>query len=105
MYCNYCGKNIQDDARVCAYCGRIVAGTMPIRRLERSRVDNKIAGICGGMARYFGTDVTLMRLIWIIALVATVPLALIVYLVAWVIIPMEPEYVLPAHVASVHTPQ
>lgn len=21
MYCNYCGKVIQDDANVCAYCG------------------------------------------------------------------------------------
>ncbi len=22
MFCNYCGKQIQDDAAVCAYCGR-----------------------------------------------------------------------------------
>ena len=24
MYCNFCGKQIQDDAVHCAYCGRTV---------------------------------------------------------------------------------
>ena len=28
MYCNYCGKVIQDDAAVCAYCGVRVAASL-----------------------------------------------------------------------------
>jgi len=35
MYCNYCGKVIQEDANVCAYCGRVVAGVPPRMRLMR----------------------------------------------------------------------
>lgn len=101
MYCNYCGKNIQDDARVCAYCGRLVIGFAPVRKLERSRTDKHIGGVCAGMARYFATDVTLIRLIWVIAVLATIPFAIIAYLLAWIIIPMEPEYLVPVHVAPV----
>jgi phage shock protein PspC (stress-responsive transcriptional regulator) len=28
------------------------------RRLYRSRTDRKLAGVCGGLARYFNTDAT-----------------------------------------------
>ena len=29
-----------------------------------SKSDKKIAGVCAGFARYFGMDVTLMRILW-----------------------------------------
>ncbi len=100
MYCNYCGKNIQDDARVCAYCGRLIIGLPPVKRLERSRTDKKIAGVCAGMARYFASDPTLMRLVAILALLGLFPFALIAYIVAWIIIPLEPEFVVPVHAVT-----
>ena len=46
MYCNYCGKVIQDDANVCAYCGKRVASVASRRKLMRSRTNRKIAGVC-----------------------------------------------------------
>ena len=36
------------------------------KRLCRSQTDKKIAGVCGGVAEYFGIDSTLVRLGWIL---------------------------------------
>ena len=62
------------------------------RRLFRSSVDRKIAGVCGGLAEYLGADSTVVRLIW--AILAIVPGAVVLgiaaYLVAWFIIPSVP---------------
>jgi len=35
------------------------------KTLARSRVDRKLAGICGGIAEYFAVDSTLVRIIWV----------------------------------------
>ena len=34
---------------------------MNTRKLTRSTHDKKIAGVCGGLAEYFGVDSTLVR--------------------------------------------
>lgn len=36
------------------------------KKLYRSEVDKKIAGVCGGIAEYFDLDPTLVRLGWVI---------------------------------------
>jgi phage shock protein C len=58
-------------------------------RLTRSTTDKKIAGICGGIAEYFGVDSTLVRLLWVILsiLCAAGIGGLIAYVVAWIVIP------------------
>ena len=71
MYCNYCGKVIQDDANHCAYCGTRIGGVEARKRLVRPRGDRKIAGVCAGFAEYFDLDVTLVRLVWLITAVMT----------------------------------
>ena len=58
-------------------------------RLYRSVREKMIGGVCGGLADYFSVDVTLVRLI---ALVAIFPggVGFLAYLAAWIIIPMNP---------------
>jgi phage shock protein PspC (stress-responsive transcriptional regulator) len=46
-----------------------------------------IAGVCGGLARYFGVDPTLVRVVAVVALVFGFPAAVIGYLLAWAIMP------------------
>ena len=39
------------------------------KKLYRSVTDKKIAGVCAGVAEYFGWDPTIVRLIWALAVV------------------------------------
>jgi phage shock protein C len=99
MYCNYCGKVIQDDANICAYCGIRVGSVLARKRLVRPRLGRKIAGVCTGFAEYFDVDVTLVRVVWLVSVFLGAGLGLIGYFAAWIIMPDEPR-LLPAPVAT-----
>lgn len=92
MYCNYCGKVIQDDANICAYCGKRVASVASRRKLMRSRTNRKVAGVCAGFAEYFDLDVTVVRVVWVIVALFGGG-GVLAYVVAWIVMPEEPEYV------------
>jgi phage shock protein C len=89
MYCNYCGKVIQDDAAVCAYCGARVGASLARKKLLRPRLGRKIAGVCLGFSEYFDIDVTLVRIVWLVTLLMT-GFGLIPYIIAWIVMPEEP---------------
>ncbi len=89
MYCNYCGKVIQDDANICAYCGTRVGGVIARKRLVRPRAGRAIAGVCAGFAEYFDIDVTVVRLVWLLVGVMT-GIGLLSYPIAWIVMPEEP---------------
>ena len=56
-------------------------------RLRRVMSEKKIAGVCAGFAEYFDMDVTLVRLIWMALVLIPPAPGLIIYLVAWAILP------------------
>jgi len=58
------------------------------KRLVRVQKDKKIAGVCAGFAAYFNIDPTLVRLLWIF-LTLVGGAGIIVYLIAWMIMPLE----------------
>ena len=58
-----------------------------LRRLYRTRDDQMIGGVCGGVARYFDIDPTLVRVVAVVALVFAFPATIVGYLLAWAIMP------------------
>jgi phage shock protein C len=69
--------------------GPETASTSPARRLTRSATDRQIAGVCGGLAEYFGVDATPVRLVWVIVSIfgGAVIGGVIAYVLAWLVIP------------------
>ena len=59
--------------------------------LVRSRKGRMVAGVCAGVAEYFGLDVTLVRVIVAVVSVITGGAGVLAYLAAWAIIPEEGE--------------
>jgi phage shock protein PspC (stress-responsive transcriptional regulator) len=59
--------------------------------LVRSRKGRMVAGICAGIADYFGLDVTLVRVIVTVVSIITGGAGALAYLAAWMIIPDEGE--------------
>ena len=65
------------------------SSNQPIKRLYRSRKDKMIAGVCGGLAQYFGLDPVWIRLIFVLFFLLGGS-ALLVYLIMWMIVPLAP---------------
>lgn len=58
--------------------------------LRRSRTDRVLGGVAGGIARYFGVDPILIRLGFVLLVIAGGS-GILIYLIAWLIIPEEEE--------------
>ena len=58
------------------------------KKLYRSRTDRMLAGVCGGLAEYFGVDATIVRILMVLFALAGGP-GLILYGILYVIIPED----------------
>ena len=59
------------------------------RKLTRSRSDRMLAGVCGGLAQFFGLDTSLVRIAYAILTIFTTFAGVPVYILMWIIIPEE----------------
>ncbi|MFY9890413.1 MAG: PspC domain-containing protein [Streptosporangiaceae bacterium] len=59
--------------------------------LVRSREGRMVAGVCSGLARYFGWDVTMVRVLVAVLCVISGGTGVLAYLAMWALIPEEGE--------------
>jgi phage shock protein C len=58
------------------------------KKLRRSRHERMIAGVCGGLGEYFNYDPAWIRLLFILFLLLGGS-AIFVYLVMWLVLPLD----------------
>jgi phage shock protein C len=66
------------------------SGDLRPRRLHRSRRDRVFAGVCGGLAEYFGVDAVLLRIV-AVALALSGGAGFLLYVIAWIAIPEDED--------------
>lgn len=59
-------------------------------RLYRSVDDRMIAGVCGGIAARLDIDPSIVRVVWALLILPTGLMALAVYVVMWLVVPLAP---------------
>ena len=99
MYCTNCGTQIAVADRFCAQCGKGVGAPQASRSsassteasgrpLDRDIANKKVAGVCAGIARHFGWDVTLVRVAFLAGFLLH-GVGLIGYIIAWICMPRD----------------
>lgn len=69
----------------------------------RSRTDKVIAGVAGGLGRYLGVQPLILRIAFVVLAVTGGP-GILLYILGWIFIPMEPSGTPPAPKPQLHTP-
>jgi phage shock protein C len=60
------------------------------KKLYRSNTDKMVAGVCGGLGKYFGIDSTVIRLIFALLVVFGVGSGILLYIILAIVMPLEP---------------
>ena len=90
MYCSQCGKSYDQQVNFCSACGAaLFVCSAANRKLQRSRKDRKIAGVCAGFADYLDVDSTLIRVVWLMTALF-IGWGFLAYFIAWIVMPEQP---------------
>ena len=100
MVCTNCHKEIADGSKFCYNCGAKLASDAAssapapvaapvVKRLMRSSRDKKIGGVCAGVADYFDLDPTIVRVVWLLAVLFG-GTGFLVYIILWIVLPVAP---------------
>jgi phage shock protein C len=92
MYCASCSFPLEAEDYFCRRCGCKTAtgATVEVsvkRRLQRAEQDRKLAGVCGGVARYFNRDPRVIRALWVGASLLPFSPGSIAYGICWAVMP------------------
>jgi phage shock protein C len=107
MVCPHCHKDIVEGSKFCYNCGTPLAAgaTAPApapKRLMRSSQDKRLGGVCAGVADYFDLDPTIVRVVWLLAVLFG-GTGLLLYVVLWIVLPLAPS--MPTVIVPSATPQ
>ncbi len=58
------------------------------KKLTRSQSNKMLAGVCGGLAEYFGLDASLIRIIYVLGTIFTAFAGVLVYIILWIVMPI-----------------
>ena len=61
------------------------------KKLYRSETDRMLGGVCGGIAEAYDFDPTLIRLLTAALVLSGIGSPILIYIIAWIIIPSESE--------------
>ena len=94
MSCQRCHRDVAPEATYCPACGapqsNVNGSAWASRRLTRLQAEQKVAGVCAGIADYLDVDVTLVRALWVA--LSIVPGAvvggIVAYALAWAVMPV-----------------
>lgn len=97
MFCTACGNQLSEADRFCSQCGQVKPGATlnsvipaaaPKARFQRVMGNRKIAGVCSGLAAYLGWDVTLIRVLFVVLVVAS-GISIVAYAALWIVMPRD----------------
>ncbi|WP_342637105.1 PspC domain-containing protein [Fusibacter bizertensis] len=58
-----------------------------MKKLCKIESEGKVSGVCAGLAHYFNIDVTVIRLIWLLAIFFGVGSPILIYIIMAIILP------------------
>lgn len=63
-----------------------------MKRIYKIEEGKKVCGVCGGLAEYFDIDPTLVRVVWLLAVLGA-GVGLVAYLVCAIVFPKKSEVI------------
>ncbi|MBV6450932.1 MAG: hypothetical protein MHPDNHAH_01659 [Anaerolineales bacterium] len=89
MFWGYCNVLVKFESS----CGTVISKELKMtsvrKSLRRSRSNRMLAGVCGGLAEFFGISSFWFRLGMLIAFIPGGVPGILLYLLLWVMIPSE----------------
>ncbi|MFA9406485.1 MAG: PspC domain-containing protein [Anaerolineales bacterium] len=63
--------------------------TENVKKLYRSRNEQMLAGVCGGLGTYFNIDPTLVRLLFVASVLLGMGATILIYFLMMIFVPIE----------------
>lgn len=58
-----------------------------MKKLCKIEAEGKVSGVCAGLSRYFNIDVTVIRLLWLLAIFFGVGSPILIYIIMAIVLP------------------